>query len=379
MPSSEDAIVNLANATIQAQDWRQALRLGRREIATLPSRPLAHYNLGVAAIRLGRFETTARHSNRARALDPSLANAIYNEALARLALGDWNRGFALYESRWAAPSFPVRWRSFPGRRWDGTPAPNGHLLLLAEQGHGDTIQFARYIPLCRTRVRRVTIVAPSILLALLRTIPGTDVVEEGMSLPESDLHAPIASLPYLFETTPTTVPADVPYFRIPSDAAERVGRFIPAPTPRVGICWKGNPSFADDAWRSPGLQAMHPILSMPGISFVSLVKEPGTDRIVGRRVVDLMDRMADFADTAALLANLDLVITSDTAVAHLAGALGRPVWMLLSAAADWRWLTRRDDTPWYPTMSLVRQTTLGDWSEPVAKIARRLEAWRDRV
>jgi len=378
-PSSEDGIVNLANATIQAQDWQQAYRLVRREISTLPSRSLAHYNLGVAAIRLGSYEIAVRHSSRAQTIDPSLADAVYNEALARLALGDWSRGFALYERRWDAPSFPVRWRPFPGRRWNGALAPTDHLLLLAEQGHGDTIQFARYIPHCRARVRRLTIVAPRILAALLGTIPGIDVIEEGKPLPEADLHAPLASLPFLFRTTPTTVPADIPYLRITPGAAQRVARLVAAPPPRIGICWKGNPSFVDDAWRSPGLQAMSPILSVLGVSFVSLVKDPGEDQISGRPITDVMSRMADFADTAALITDVNLVITSDTAVAHLAGALGRPVWLLISAAADWRWLTRRDDTPWYPSMVLFRQTTLGDWTEPVARVVHRLGAWRDRA
>ena len=377
-PGAEDGIANLANALIQARQWRDAGPHLRRLIAIAPDQALAHYNVGVAAMHLGRYAATAIASARARALDPAHGDAVYNEAQACLALGDWHRGFELYEHRWSAPSFPVRWPSFPGRRWTGEVAAGARLLLVAEQGHGDTIQFLRYVPLCRQRVGQMILVSPPSLSRLAATIPGLDVVGERTSLPEVDFHLPIASLPSVFGTTPETVPSPDVYRPDPSQVAATSKLLRPTRNVRIGICWKGNPAFVDDERRSPGLDAMRPFFQVSGVDFVSLVKYPGPDDLGGLPIEDPMERMHDFLDTAHLAAGLDGVITSDTAVAHLTGSLGMPVLLLLSAAADWRWLEGRPDTPWYPTMTLFRQSTLGSWREPVNRAIQALRTWLDR-
>lgn len=375
--ASVDGVVNLGFACLHARRWEEALRWMRRSIALVPSHPLAHYNRGVAALHLGRFPDTVQASARARIIDPSHRDAPYNEALSRLALGDWRRGFALYERRWDAPSFPIRWRPPPGRRWDGRPAPGKTLLLLAEQGHGDSIQFIRYAALAAPLVGRIVVAAPPALLRLLGTARGVERTVDARNVPtDIDLYLPLLSLPLAFGTEPGTVPADIPYLDLDRARIDGIPNPLSPDPPKVGLCWRGNPAFADDFSRSPGISVMESVLATPGIQFVSLVKERRAGETEGLGLLDPMDQMHDFFDTARLIQSLDLVITSDTAVAHLAGALGRPTWVLLSAAADWRWLTQGTRSPWYPTMTLFRQSALGRWDEARDRVGAALAAWR---
>ncbi len=376
-PGSIDGVVNLTFACMQGRKWEASRRWTRKLIALLPGHPLAHYNDGVASLHLGRFAETARSSARARAIDPTHLDAPYNEALGRLALGEWQKGFSLYERRWEAPSFPIRWRGAPGQRWDGRPAPGKTLLLLAEQGYGDTIQFVRYAQLAAPLVGRVLVACPPTLLRLVAAARGVaQAIDAGTAPTGIDLHLPLLSLPWLFGTKLSSVPALVPYFDLNAARVGEMARAIlPSSLPRVGLCWRGNPAFVDDTGRSPGLAVMKGALAVQGIRFVKLVKDDAPGETTRLDLIDPMDRMHDFFDTAHLLASLDLIITSDTAVAHLAGALGRPTWLLLSAAADWRWLTHRAQSPWYPTMALFRQSTLGRWTEVSDRIAEALETW----
>ena len=373
-------MVNLGFACLHERRWAEALRWLRRSIALVPSHPLFHYNRGVAALHLGRFPETVRASARTRVIDPSHRDAPYNEALARLALGDWRNGFALYESRWDAPSFPIRWRPPPGRRWDGQPAPGKTLLLLAEQGHGDSIQFIRYAAKAAPLVGRVVVAGPPPLLRLLATARGVERAVDATNVPtDIDLHLPLLSLPLVFGTEPDTVPADIPYFDIQGARIGGIaGSMLSTDQPKVGLCWRGNPAFSDDFSRSPGISVMKSVLAVPGVQFVSLVKEKRAGETDGLGLLDPMDQMQDFFDTATLIRSLDLVITSDTAVAHLAGALGRPAWVLLSAAADWRWLTKGAGSRWYPTMTLFRQSALGRWDEVGDRVGSALAAWRHK-
>lgn len=374
---STDGVVNVGFACLQDRRWAEALSWIRRSIALLPDHTLAHYNRGVAALRLGLAAEAAVSSARARAIDPTHLDAPYNEALAHLTLGNWRKGFALYECRWNAPSFPIRWRPAPGRRWDGARAPGKTLLLMAEQGSGDTIQFIRYAALAAPLVGRVVVAAPPFLLRLLSRARGVSQAIDARGAPEGiDLHLPLLSLPHVFGTEPDSVPAEIPYFDITSDRiAEGLRSLLPSDRPRVGLCWRGNPAFANDANRSPGLSAMKAALTVPGVSFVNLVKERMPAETTGLDLIEPMDQVEDFLDTAMLVASLDLVVTCDTAVAHLAGALGRQTWILLPAAGDWRWLTQGTRTPWYPTATLFRQSTPGRWDDVGEHVGRALASW----
>ncbi|MBI1775744.1 MAG: hypothetical protein HYR63_10385 [Proteobacteria bacterium] len=349
----------------------------RRVLALNPGQVVPHYNLGVAEFHLGRYAETLTFSRRAAIVDPLHADSIYNEAQARLALGDWSRGFALYENRWAAPSFPMRRPTLPGRRWNGQPVPSATLLVFAEQGFGDTLQFVRYARLAEPLVGRIVLACPPALVRLASTAPGVArVCDQTKPLPSADLNVMLLSMPFMFGTVPGTVPKEIPYLTpsvAAADAAEAVLAGVPAL--RVGLCWKGNIVFVDDDRRSPGLAVMQSLLGVSGCCFISLVKMPGTDPVEELGIFDPMPKMNDFADTAGLLAQLDLIITSDTAVAHLAGALARPCWLMLSAAADWRWLMTGTTTPWYPSMRLFRQTTLGDWASAVEEVRVALVDW----
>ena len=254
--------------------------------------------------------------------------------------------------------------------------------MVGEQGFGDTIQFCRYAPLIRGRGARVVLAVQPALKDLCSRMDGVDrVVTSHEPLPEFDLHVPLLSLPFLFGTTLETVPARVPYLRpAPEHIAHWRETLADKPGLRVGIAWQGTPTGGADRGRSLGLERFLPIARMPGVRLFSLQKGHGHEQLrdlsEGVGIVDLGSRCATFDDTAGVMANLDLVITSDTSVAHLAGALGRPVWVALKRSPDWRWLLERADSPWYPTMRLFRQRVSGEWGDVFeaisAAVARRL-------
>jgi hypothetical protein len=253
-----------------------------------------------------------------------------------------------------------------------------------EQGLGDMIQFIRYAPLVKQRGGKVDVECPDILLQLFASVAGVDqLVSEGSELPPFDVHAPLMSLPYLLGTRLETVPAEVPYLSVPQDLVQRWrGRFTEAQSFKVGIVWQGNPQHKWDRHRSVPLPQFAPLAAVPGVQLISLQKG---DALAALRSLDGRFRVTEwtepqdpesgtFAETAAAMMNLDLVVTVDTAVAHLAGALALPVWVALSTIVDWRWLLDRPDTPWYPTVRLFRQETLGKWEPVFARMANELGA-----
>ncbi|MGA9926256.1 MAG: glycosyltransferase family 9 protein, partial [Isosphaeraceae bacterium] len=256
------------------------------------------------------------------------------------------------------------------------------ILLVAEQGLGDTIQFIRYAPLVSRRGGRVVVSCARMLSRILATCPGVDqVIMAGDPLPEFACHAPVMSLPAILGTTLQTIPVEVPYLAAdPSlvarwrDALDGIDEF------KIGVVWQGNPVHTRDRERSFRLAQLEPVARVPGVRLFSLQKNFGLDQIEavsdGFHVTGLGHRLDDFVDTAAVMRNLDLVISADSSPAHLAGALGVPVWMPLPYISDWRWMTDRDDTPWYPTMRLFRQRRFGDWDELFARLARELVAAR---
>lgn len=373
-PEAESSHLNFAYGLLQARVWEPAVQALRRTSALRPSDGLVLYNLGALSLRLGRFGDAATFSRRAAFIDPAEADTRYNEAMALLGLGDWRAGWPLYEWRWFAPSFTTPLRPQASPPWDGQPRPDTTLLVLAEQGIGDTLQFVRYAVAAASEVGDVVFACHPLLVSLLRRTSGLTIVSEQEPLPAADFHTSLLSLPRLLGNQPPLVPAKPYLIADATKTARWIDRLSSLPGPRVGLCWRGNPRFVDDALRSPGRRPLLPITDVSGIAFVNLTMAP-TAEDDGPPLFDPTGELVDFDETAALLSALDLVVTSDTAVAHLAGGLGRSTWLLLSAAADWRWSTGSDRTAWYPSMRLFRQPRLGDWNGAVAELVTALEAY----
>ncbi|TWA87427.1 Flp pilus assembly protein TadD [Azospirillum brasilense] len=318
-----------------------------------------------------------RLHDRAVRLEPSSAEARWNRALARLLAGDLIGGWEDYEARWGVADFPTRPRGLPQPLWSGEDIAGQTILLHEEQGRGDAIQFVRYAPLVAARGARVLLETGADLVPLFRGLPGVErVVARGEPLPAFDWQCPLLSLPRAFATRLETIPAAVPYLTADPARVAAWRERLAAEGLTVGLVWAGNPQFAGDRERSPGLAALAPLLAVPGCRFFGLQLGPGHDELAGRAMpasfTDLAPEISAFADTAAIMASLDLVVSSCTAPAHLAGALGVPVWVLLSHAPDWRWLLDRADSPWYPTARLFRQPRPGDWAAVAAEAAAAL-------
>lgn len=366
--------------------WRErwvpggAVAAFERALALDPAQADALSTRAIALKDLGRMADALAGQERADRLSGGAPEIRYSLALTRLLAGDLPGGFAAYEVRWRVRAFPTPPRGLAEPLWRGEPIAGRTILLHEEQGRGDTIQFARYAPLVAARGARVVLEVGADLVRLMRSLPGVArVMARGEPLPAFDVQCPLLSLPLAFGSGLDTVPATVPYLSA-EPALRAVWRArLAGSGPAVGIVWAGNPAFSGDARRSPGLEALRPLLRMPGVRFFGLQVGPGRESLraagLPDGVTDLGTELGDFADTAAVMANLDLVITSCTASAHLAGALARPVWILLPDVPDWRWLMGRMDSPWYPTARLFRQPRPGDWAAVVDRVA---EALRDR-
>jgi hypothetical protein len=305
----------------------------------------------------------------------------WRRSLIELARGEYEDGWRHYEAGLHDPALRGAGPGFPTPPWDGRPCDR--LLVWHEQGYGDSIQFVRYARACKSRAREVIVLCPRPLVTLLATCPGVDRVVDEIGPGDFDEHVPLLSLPHRFGTTLATIPGDTPYlFADPARSAswsDWLARRTRPGVARVGLVWSGNvradqPRFrAIDRRRSIAFAALAAITTRDDVEFVSLQAGASSAEAVGARPVDPMASVHDFADTAAIVANLDLVISVDTAVAHLAGALGSPVWVLSRRDACWRWLRNRRDSPWYPTATVFGQHTRGDWDPVVAEVAIELE------
>ncbi|HEV3445401.1 MAG TPA: DUF6165 family protein, partial [Gemmataceae bacterium] len=347
----------------------------------LHERPLAaeaHNNLGVLLEQQGKLTEATPCYEASLRIKPQSPDTHKNLALSWLMHGDYGRGWAEYEWRWRCS--PVR--TFVQPRWEGRPLRGEEVLIYAEQGLGDTIQFVRYARLVQERGARVLVECPPPLERLLSRCPGIDrLIPQGTSLPDFAYQAPFLSLPGIFHTTLETVPAAVPYLSAEPALLDTWGAELADVAGfRIGIAWQGSKKYAGDAHRSIPLSMLEPLARLPGVRLISLQKGLGSEQLrdLGERwpVLDLGDRLdaaGAFVDTAAIMTHLDLVVTSDTAVAHLAGALGVPVWIALSVASDWRWLRDREDSPWYPTVRLFRQQRWGDWPDVFERMAGELQ------
>ncbi|HUY90073.1 MAG TPA: tetratricopeptide repeat protein [Pirellulales bacterium] len=372
---------NLGNALRELGELDEAESHLRQALTLKPGYPEAHNNLGIVHLRRRNVAAAIGEYEQALRLNPDYSEAHLNRALAWLGTRDFRRGWAEYEWRWRSPGF--RELSCAAPKWDGGLLDGKTILLWAEQGLGDTLQFVRYARLVRQREGRVWLRAPRSLHALLGRTPGVErLFGEEEELPSFDCHAPLVSLPRLFATTLDDIPSDQPYLFADERLVEQWRSKLDelADSLKVGIGWQGNPRFGADRDRSLPVAKFLPLTQINGVRLVSLQKGPGVDQLDAlsdRSAVyapsgDIDGANGAFMDTAAIMAGLDLVITSDSALAHLAGGLGVPAWLVLPFAADWRWLGDRDDSPWYPTMLLFRQASPGDWDGVFEKVADEL-------
>jgi tetratricopeptide (TPR) repeat protein len=382
-PVFPEALNNLGNALLANGQTDDAIASYHSAIAQRPDYAEAHNNLGNALQTAGQLDDAVRSHDRALALKPDFADARWNKAFALLLQGDFAAGWPLFESRWELlrhhPDVAVHDRPL----WLGDASVAGRTLLVHhEQGLGDTLQMLRYAPLLAAQGARVVVQVPATLAALAATVPGVAaVVVTDEPLPAHDLHCPCMSLPLACRTTLATIPAVVPYLTVPDDSGaiwrtrlndahsdDRTG-------PRIGLVWSGSTAHRNDRQRSLMLRQLLPLLDLPA-EFHSLQKEYRPDDqaqlSAHGKLHDWSTSLHSLADTAGLIAQLDLVIAVDTAVAHLAGALGKPVWLLLPAAPDYRWLLDRTDSPWYPTMRLFRQQQPGNWVPVIDDLATAL-------
>ncbi len=345
-------------------------------------------NLALALAELGRADVAETACRDALAARPDYPEAAVNLGMILLTRGKLAEAWPCYEARWDVPPLASRDRLPDATRWTGAQAIEGKtILLLAEQGFGDTLQFCRFAPLVARRGARVILAVPDVLSRLMWSLPGIDrVVSEDDPLPAFDLHCPLMSLPLAFSTIEETIPRHCPYLAADPEAVERWRAIVPRDPDglRIGLVWAGARrdgqahAAAIDRRRSMRLADMAPLGAIQGCVFVSLQLGPPAKQIEASPfpIVDFSSRLGDFADTAALIEALDLVITVDTAVAHVAGALGLPVWLLSRFDACWRWMRDRDDSPWYPSMRLFRQTVPGDWAGVVRRVAEALAGFR---
>jgi tetratricopeptide (TPR) repeat protein len=387
-PDSPDAHYNLGNTLLEQERLEEAADCYRQAIACRPAYPEALTNLGTTVKALGRLDEAIDCYRRALRQQPCIAEAHHSLGMALLARGDLADGWVEYEWRWQTPQMMQGRRHYPQPQWRGEAAGGQVLLIHAEQGFGDTLQFCRYAPLAAAQGLRVLVQAPRPLIRLLRGLPCIDrVVADDEALPAFDLHCPMLSLPLALGTTVDTIPGTTPYLRADPTQVARWRARLPASdggrAPRIGLVWAGRSrdsrSLATvDRRRSLPPGRLAPLFNVPGLRFYSLQKDDAAAPH-DFPLVDFMHEMEDFADTAALIANLDLVISVDTAVAHLAAAMGKPVWLLNRFDSCWRWFTGRRDSPWYPTLALYRQPRAGDWESVLADVVRDLSGFRWRI
>ena len=378
-PDHSRAWNNRGNALLKLARHDEALASYAKALALDPGYGECFYNCGNALNELGRVAEALVYFEKAAALRPDHADIRFNEGMARLLLGDLKRGLRAYEGRFEkSEQAPLR-RAFKQPLWEGGEIAGKTILLHGEQGHGDTIQFVRYAPLLARAGARVLLEVQAALKPLLVAVEGVAQVfardEQGRAepLPAFDVHQYLISLARVLGTELDTIPAEIPYIHAPQDRVDVWRqRLPPASGLRVGLAWAGNPRVKSDAMRSIGLPRLAPLANVTGIQFISLQREVRPEHAAALRelpqIVHFGGELKDFADTAAVIGELDLVISTDTAVAHLAGAMGKPLWLLTMLSPDWRWLLDRNDSPWYPTATLYRQPRYGDWNSVVVRL-----------
>jgi tetratricopeptide (TPR) repeat protein len=391
-PDFAEALSNRGNALQELKRFEEAVEDYERA-NLLQNIAEVHSNCGNALTELRRFGEALVSFDRAIAGRPVLAEAHFNAALCLLLTGELRRGWQKYEWRWQTEQLRGTDRQFDQPQWTGLEDIAGRTVLLhAEQGFGDTLQFCRYAPRVAARGARVILEVQKPLVALMRTLAGDiDIIAKGDPLPTFDLHCPLLSLPLAFNTELDTIPGETPYLSaVPAKSGAWRARLGPRKRPRIGLVWAGDPrkqlpnAHLIDRQRSVAFDMLVPLFDLADCEFVSLQKgEQAVEQlrasVFRHHVIDWSDNFHDFSDTAALIDNLDLVIAVDTAVAHLAGALGKPLWLLNRYNTCWRWLLDRDDSPWYPAARLFRQDETRDWDPVIGRVAAALQDYPSRA
>jgi FKBP-type peptidyl-prolyl cis-trans isomerase 2 len=380
-PAFPEAHHNLGMVFKEKGQTDEAISCYEKAIEIRPDYADAYYNLGNAFVSKGEFDEAIQSYKKTIDIAPDHAEAHWNIALINLLLGNFEKGWKGYEWRWKLKDIIVK-RDFSQPLWDGTDIKDRTILLHAEQGFGDTIQFIRYAPLVAQRGAKVIVECQKELVRLLKNVVGIHrIIAHGEELPDFDIHCPILSLPGIFGTDLTNIPAKIPYIHADLSLIKKWHDTIASNNSEyhVGLVWSGDPSFKDFHLKSCSLKSFAPLAQAANITFYSLQKGDASEQArnvpEGIKLIDYTDKIHDFSDTAAIIKNLDLIISIDTDVAHLGGALGKPVWTLLPFIPDWRWMLNRNDSPWYPTMKLFRQTSRGDWQLVIEKVKKALEQY----
>ena len=378
-PNYPDAHNNLGIALKEQGKLDEAVASYNRAIALKPDYAIAYSNLGSALQEQGKLDEAMASYRRAIEFKPNLGDAHMNLSTVLLLTENFEEGWREYEWRFRIKDSTSR--TFQQTRWDGLPLNGRSILVHAEQGFGDTIQYIRYLPAVQSLGGYVIFECQKPLYRLLKSCAGIDEIIERTStcepLAQFDVHIPLLSLPGIFGTTLDNIPSEVPYISVdPKLVTQWRMRLNNNDDFKIGIVWAGSPKHKKDRKRSCSLADFAPLAEIPGVVFYSLQKGPASKEALnppeGMNLINLENDLNDFTDTAAVIVNLDLVISVDTAVAHLAGAIGKPVWALLHFAPDWRWLLKRNDSPWYPTLRLFRQTKIDYWDRVFEKIKEAL-------
>ena len=373
-PTNVEGLYNRGTALLNLDRFAEAVESFDRLLVHAPQHARAWQNRGRALQALNRHAEAVASFEKAIAVDKTYADAHFNLALTLLTLGELRQGFAEYEWRWKRSGMPDVRRGYRGRRWLGEfPLGQRSILLSAEQGLGDTIQFIRYAPLlARSGATVIAEVQPE-LKTLLASAGGiTSCHARGEPLPAYDVYCPLGSLPLALKTEPSTIPADIPYLRADETRIAKWQRLIePLKGKRITLAWAGQARHPNDRNRSIALELLEPLFALEGISFISIQRDlrAGDDALLTRHnITQVGDKVVDMADTAAVVALSDLTIAVDTSVVHLAGALGREAWALLPFSPDWRWTLAGERSPWYPPVRLLRQPSPGDWPSVIAAV-----------
>jgi Flp pilus assembly protein TadD len=379
-PGFADAWSNLGNVLLERGDAAAAIECHSKALSIKPNVAELHYNFGNALRACGDISKAVAEYREAIRCSPEHADSHLNLALLLLLKGEMAEGLKEYEWRWrvSAPTSPAR--CFERPLWNGKPLDGKVLLVHAEQGLGDTIQFCRYVPLAAERAPQVVFEVPRRLVRLMSSMNGNwRIVGAGEQLPAFDAHCPLLSLPLAFRTTEEKIPGRVPYLTAEPERIEAWRRRLPSSGTRVGIAWQGNPGAKVDDRRSVSLKHFLALADIPGVRLISLQKNRGIEQLDGvpagvvQNLGAVLDTGADaFVDTAAAIMSLDLVVTTCTSIAHLAGALGRPVWVAVDSLPHWPWKLSEERSAWYPTAQLFRQCAPGNWAEVFERIASSL-------
>jgi tetratricopeptide (TPR) repeat protein len=367
------ALSELGRLDEAADNFQKALSLD----ANLPQ---SRCNMGLVQLRRGRLDEAEASLRAMIELRPDDAEAHYALSAALLLNGKLSEGWREYEWRWHCRGHASGNHKYSFTQWNGEDLRGRSILLHCEQGFGDVIQFVRYVPMVAARGGRVILAVPPEIFPLVKDYPGAERVIAADELVPLDVQCPLLSLPLVFDTRLESIPAKVPYLWPEATRAEQWKQNVGSLSGlKIGLVWGGRPTHANDHNRSIKLLDFAPLADVPGAIFYSLQKggpaAQAANPPANMRLINPADSLHDFADTAALIANLDLVISIDSAVAHLAGAMGKPVWVLVPVSPDWRWMLHREDSPWYPTMRLFRQTRHGDWQSPIAQMVDALRSF----